>query len=216
MKKITLFCLFIIILFQTSCEQVDTLKKLEKFTPQTKVLVVKIPANSNVQEAAGVLHARFSEYNSAWFQKVLMKIHGNTVEYTFLNGAPPTDLLDYLSSHAGKLTLSSEAGEVLLTNKDVVRASASFFDGRPGIAIELSEPAGERLYAFTTAHVGETMSLHLDSDLLMHAKIAAGFGKHFYVSDIDPKTASRISVLLRHGQLATTVQIQEYAVKKKN
>jgi preprotein translocase subunit SecD len=164
-----------------------------------------------VEAAARVLAARFDAFRPSPFSSSTFDVKGSKVRFTFKNGAPEPKVLEYLYTTLGSLQARLTAERLQrpwFTDRDVARAVVAYRDSMRVLRVRLTPEAGERLLRLTSANVGESMTLTLDGETLMEARISGAFGRDFEVAgpELDPELYLALGVVLSTGALPTTVR----------
>jgi hypothetical protein len=164
-----------------------------------------------VARAARVLSARFREFRPSLVSSSKFAIEGSTIRFTFRNGAPEPEIVEYLYSTRGHFRAalaSDQFGEPWLTDGDVSEAHVTYQDSMPALAVRLTPEAGQRLTQLTTDNVGQVVRMTLDGETLMEARIQGVFGERFMITGQDSEEDIRraLTVVLTTGALPADVR----------
>jgi hypothetical protein len=164
-----------------------------------------------VAETARVLSARFGEFRPSLLSSSKFAIEGSTIRFTFRNGAPEPKIVEYLYATPGhfRAALASDRfGRPWFTDRDVRDAHVTYQNSMPALAVRLTPEAGQRLARLTTDNLGQVVSMTLDGETLMEARIQGAFGERFLVQGqkLDPDLDLALAVILTTGALPADVR----------
>lgn len=162
-----------------------------------------------VAEVRRVLTARFEEFPASMLASFESSVAGSQIQFTFKHGVPERSLLEQLCKRGLLRAVLARGGVTWFTERDLVDAVSTYRDGKPGLAVELTPEAGERVRGFTRRHIGQQLKMSLDGQTLAQATITAAFDRHFQVSfgEDDGVRLPIIATVLRSGSLPAAVTL---------
>jgi hypothetical protein len=164
-----------------------------------------------VGATARLLTARFGEFRPSWFSSSKFAIEGSTIRFTFRNGAPEPKIVEYLYATPGHFSAAlatDRLGQPWLTERDIRDARVTYENSMPALAVRLTPEAGQRLARLTADNLGQVVSMTLDGETLMEARIQGAFGERFLVQGqkLDPELDVALAVILTTGALPADVR----------
>lgn len=119
------------------------------------------------------------------------------------------DIVDSLSA-SGNLTFKGPDGEIILTGKDVKKASAQLDQqtGKPVVALELNDEGRQIFADATKKYIGQQISIYMDDELLISPNVQTQIteGKATITGNKTLEENKTLAGLINSGALPLTVK----------
>lgn len=179
----------------------------------TAIVQTEEGTSQEITRTAQNIAERFDEILPTARSTVSATVNDNTITFTFRGAVPPEGVLRPLAMTRGVLRIApaDQPGETWVSDADVEDVQLFTTDQGRFIALRLTQEAGGRLMAATSANTGRALIMTWDGRTLMSATIQAPFGQSFqFNAPSSDQDAHVLLNALRRGHLPVVTKSFEY------
>ncbi len=184
---------------------------LQAFDAYSETLKYSLGDQENNLESASIISKRLNQARSIFEPEIEFTKENNIVYLLVDTKIAAKEYFSYLTTTQGKLeafTVSDSKKDIWFTDKDIENTGTR--DG--SVDIRVTEEAAERIGNLYEKNKGKVLTVLLDSNVILKAKLTRPLGQSFrlragvtgFADD-----AEFVAILLRYGSLAKSVNLEK-------
>jgi|GEM_PF-1973273 len=159
-------------------------------------------------ESAKIISQRLNSAKSIFDSEVTVIEDSGTIYLIIDEDIVNSDYFNYLTSQLGKLEAFTESGadkDIWFTEADIKNTGTT----KNSVDIEVDDIAATKIKDMSTKHQGKILTILLDGQLLLRARVNQPIGKFFRIKSSSIENPEYSSIILKYGSINKNIKIQK-------